>query len=761
MSNLEHLPTLYQEFVTTYLNTPAGHAHLQKYRYCRIAAQSNYQSIILRADQGEDVTELVLHKLLPYADTTRNHRQGAWIHYAPTINGDLRKWYERIGWIQPHEWEQVAAAILTFVRQCVALPDEIAAHCQTFTDHSYAKGFQTGTLTPILNALGPNAYHLFNNKSRRVLNYFTGTTFNQSLLTYPDANTRLHQLVHEYSHVISPAFNPQIAQLFQHEIGNSEEDIEGDAAENAVSAVRLADFFDMFCHWLVSVKKFDFRGTHYWRLAISHDGNLQNIQDEWQEWQEGGFVATSHQSHVSEDFTHVGTLKRAQFDRIRDHYLAQYPDITKKEINGLWSFAHHMKEGDRIIVYTKPPVGLETEAKSHLVLGMGTATGPYYFVPNVERGHCLPVEWDDTSQRELAQVRWRTSIGKIARATFEEYIAAPMIEPVIQTQIDAEDTDTEIAYPNATESAPQIVREPNALYTTTPESTTANIQQQLEPYTLAECAHDTGIDEATLDRWLQAIERRGQSIFYGPPGTGKTFIAEHLARHLASDTTNSGYAGFYQLIQFHPAYAYEDFIQGIRPLTDEHGRIGYALMPGHFRQFCQKAAQHQHTCVLIIDEINRANLTQVFGELMYLLEYRDREISLAAGGSPFRIPANVRIIGTMNTADRSIALIDHALRRRFAFIELEPNYDLLAAWHKQKQTGFSIASLVKLLEQLNRDIGDSHYAIGPAFFLRENLQDELADIWQMEIEPYLAEIFFNRQAQVERWQWRQIAPFLL
>ncbi|BAZ52045.1 ATPase [Nostoc sp. NIES-4103] len=266
-------------------------------------------------------------------------------------------------------------------------------------------------------------------------------------------------------------------------------------------------------------------------------------------------------------------------------------------------------------------------------------------------------------------------------------------------------------------------------------------------YTLAKFVGETGFDEAKIKLWVRTINRKYQAILYGSPGTGKTYIAEKLAQHLIS-----GGDGFSELVQFHPAYSYEDFIQGIRPQSLD-GKIIYPLVPGRFLEFCKKAESYKDTCVLIIDEINRANLAQVFGELMYLLEYRDREISLAAGNT-FRIPKNVRIIGTMNTADRSIAQIDHALRRRFAFIELRPNYDVLRRYHLK--THFAVEGLIKILQQLNQAIADKNYELGISFFLTQNLRDDIEDIWCMEIEPYLEEYFFNQLEKIDEFRWNRI-----
>jgi 5-methylcytosine-specific restriction protein B len=268
-------------------------------------------------------------------------------------------------------------------------------------------------------------------------------------------------------------------------------------------------------------------------------------------------------------------------------------------------------------------------------------------------------------------------------------------------------------------------------------------------FPLLQLAEETGFDEAELARWVRAIERKGQAILYGPPGTGKTFVAEKLAAHLIG-----GGDGFFDLVQFHPAYAYEDFVQGIRPQS-EGDHLSYPVVPGRFLEFCAEASQRRERCVLIIDEINRANLSRVFGELMYLLEYRERAIPLAGGGF-FKIPANVRLIGTMNTADRSIALVDHALRRRFAFLALYPNYDLLRRYHQRQQTGFSSEGLISILQRLNQQINDPHYAVGVTYFLTQHLADELEDIWRMEIEPYLEEYFFDQPGKVADFRWDTI-----
>ncbi len=281
------------------------------------------------------------------------------------------------------------------------------------------------------------------------------------------------------------------------------------------------------------------------------------------------------------------------------------------------------------------------------------------------------------------------------------------------------------------------------------------VPQPLIP--IAQLTQNSGIPAGQWQTWIEAIGRKGQLIFYGPPGTGKTFLAEQLAAHLVG-----GGRGLRQLIQFHPAYSYEDFVQGLRPTVRDDGGLRYELVPGHFRRFCEQAARLDETdiCVLIIDEINRANLASVFGELMYLLEYRERAMPLAVGERPFHIPRNVRIIGTMNTADRSIALVDHALRRRFAFVHLPPLYDSLIHYHQQQQTGFDLRPLISLLRRINTTIGDPHYHLGITYFLLPDLTRHLPHIWQMEIEPYLEEYFFDQPDRVDLFRWTAVAAEL-
>ena len=234
-----------------------------------------------------------------------------------------------------------------------------------------------------------------------------------------------------------------------------------------------------------------------------------------------------------------------------------------------------------------------------------------------------------------------------------------------------------------------------------------------------------------------------QVIFQGPPGTGKTYVAQKLANHLAGSKDRV------TLVQFHPSYAYEDFVQGFRP-TLEAGQPGFKLKDGPLRQAAERARQDEDRNVkhfLIIDEINRGQLSKVLGELYFLLEYRDEEMRLQYSDEPFSLPKNLYIIGTMNTADRSIARVDLALRRRFYFVEFHPDDEpikgLLRRWLQTNIADMEwVADVVERANDLPRD--DYHAAIGPSYFMKDRLDDEMVErIWKHSVLPYIEERRFG------------------
>ncbi|GAA1946091.1 DUF4357 domain-containing protein [Kitasatospora viridis] len=255
--------------------------------------------------------------------------------------------------------------------------------------------------------------------------------------------------------------------------------------------------------------------------------------------------------------------------------------------------------------------------------------------------------------------------------------------------------------------------------------------------------------------WLQEVRDllwdERQLVLYGPPGTGKTYLAQKLAEFLGGGPEQV------KLVQFHPSYAYEDFFEGFRPKEDPETReVAFRLTAGPLRELADLASREGNRHVphfLIIDEINRANLAKVFGELYFLLEYRNKSVRLTYSGDDFALPPNLFVIGTMNTADRSIALVDAAMRRRFAFVELsprtEPTSGLLRRWLADK--GYD-SEPADLLDALNARIDEADFRIGPSYLMKSGVYREggLDRTWRTKILPLLEEHHYGEGVDIEK-----------
>ena len=274
-----------------------------------------------------------------------------------------------------------------------------------------------------------------------------------------------------------------------------------------------------------------------------------------------------------------------------------------------------------------------------------------------------------------------------------------------------------------------------------------------EPLSQQDLANQLHLPTDFLENIEALLEDKKQVIFQGPPGTGKTFVAQALAEHLA------GPNGRVTLVQLHPSYAYEDFVQGFRP-TLKNGQPGFELRDGPLLRAAKLARDDQSGAkhFLVIDEINRGNLAKVLGELYFLLEYRDKKIRLqyhSDAEEDFSLPPNLYFIGTMNTADRSIALVDLALRRRFYFVEFHPDDEpvkgVLRRWIGENAPGMEwVANVVERANVLLQD--DRHAAIGPSYFMKDGLDETAVErIWKHSVLSYIEERLFGDDDRIREF----------
>lgn len=273
-------------------------------------------------------------------------------------------------------------------------------------------------------------------------------------------------------------------------------------------------------------------------------------------------------------------------------------------------------------------------------------------------------------------------------------------------------------------------------------------------YTKEDFLKEVYMSEQQYKKLAALLHNKKNIILQGAPGVGKTFTAKRLAYSIMKEKDESRI----EFVQFHQNYSYEDFIMGYKPVEDR-----FELKYGIFYQFCEKAAnQPDKDYFFIIDEINRGNMSKIFGELLMLIErdYRDTQITLAYNGLLFSVPKNLYIIGMMNTADRSLAMIDYALRRRFSFFEIEPGFDSEGFMKYQNQLNHTaFHKLIDKIKDLNQEITlDSSlgkgFCIGHSYFCGCDVcTDEwLLSIVDYDILPMLSEYWFDDTAKIQRWE---------
>ena len=277
---------------------------------------------------------------------------------------------------------------------------------------------------------------------------------------------------------------------------------------------------------------------------------------------------------------------------------------------------------------------------------------------------------------------------------------------------------------------------------------------QKKKYTKEDFLKDVYISEEKYNKLVTVLKRKKNIILQGAPGVGKTFLAKRLAYSIMGEKDDERI----KFIQFHQNYSYEDFVMGYKPVEE-----GFELRNGIFYNFCKKAAEDpDKDYFFIIDEINRGNLSKIFGELLMLIEadYRDEKATLAYTGSDFSVPKNLHIIGMMNIADRSLAMIDYALRRRFSFFDIEPAFDSEGFSNYQKEfSNKTFSELIEKIKKLNEAIAQDQslgkgFCIGHSYFCNaeECTLEWMKDIVEFDIFPMLSEYWFDDESKLNEWK---------
>ena len=380
----------------------------------------------------------------------------------------------------------------------------------------------------------------------------------------------------------------------------------------------------------------------------------------------------------------------------------------KNNAHCLWQFANEIKVGD--VVFVKKGM--------HKIIGRGVVTSDYIYDSSRDTyKHIRKVDWQNNGEWEHP--------GQAVMKTLTNISAYP---DYVQKLLDlfAEDS---------------------------PEEVSEQKEIKYPPYSKDDFLNEVYMDEDTYNTLTELLEAKYNVILQGAPGVGKTFAAKRLAYSIMGQKDTSRVA----MVQFHQSYSYEDFIQGYRPSKE-----GFELENGAFYKFCKEADEdNERPYFFIIDEINRGNLSKILGELMMLIEKdkRGEKIKLLYSNEWFTVPQNVRIIGMMNTADRSLALMDYALRRRFAFFDFAPAFssegfkNYLAEKNSPK-----LESLITVVESLNNTIstdeslGDG-FRIGHSYFCTD---DEITDEWlksvvEYEVIPLIKEYWFDEPTKVRDW----------
>lgn len=443
----------------------------------------------------------------------------------------------------------------------------------------------------------------------------------------------------------------------------------------------------------------DSAATRYWLYAAG-DGSAN-----WESDYANGVMAIG--------WSGMGDLMTySSKEEMRRKMKALYGDkgSYKNQVHATWQFANELKPGD--IVFVK--------RGRKQIIGRGIVEGEYVYDP--ERGdfcNIRTVHWTDKGEWEHPEQSVIKALTDITPYT--DYVKQ------LQSIIDG-DKPEEAVLDNE------------------------EIEESFDPYTADDFLRDVYMDEQRYNTLKSLVLTKKNVILQGAPGVGKTYAAKRLAFSIMGEKDNNRV----KMVQFHQSYSYEDFIMGFRPTE-----TGFELKKGVFYEFCRKAAEDDRPYFFIIDEINRGNLSKIFGELFMLIESDKRgvELQLLYADEQFSIPSNIHIIGMMNTADRSLAMLDYALRRRFAFFEITPAFASAGfRAYRTKVNNQKFDRLIASVEQLNEVITNDDslgegFCVGHSYFCTNTTinDDWMRSVVEYELIPLLKEYWFDEPTKVKDW----------
>ncbi len=440
----------------------------------------------------------------------------------------------------------------------------------------------------------------------------------------------------------------------------------------------------------------DVETTHYW---IYSPGDGAEI---WDECYSDGFMAIGWDAIGDlTQYSSKDEMKKAMKEKINPAY------SYKNDAHATWQFVREMKPGD--IVFAKKGM--------HLVIGRGVVESEYEFDPS--RAH----------YKNVRKVKW-THKGEWQHPG----------QAVMKTLTDI------TAYTNYVEKL-------NSLFESEIEDDVEEQEIDYPAYDAEQFLEEVYMDEESYNTLVALVQTKKNVILQGAPGVGKTFAAKRLAYSMMGVKDPNRV----MMVQFHQSYSYEDFIMGFRPSEN-----GFELKRGAFYNFCKEAEiDNDNDYFFIIDEINRGNLSKIFGELFMLIESDKRgvELQLLYSDEKFSVPSNVYIIGMMNTADRSLAMLDYALRRRFAFFEMKPGFDTDGfREYKMGLASDKFDRLINCVENLNSAIAADEslgegFCIGHSYFcnLKKATDQALSGIVEFELIPLLKEYWFDEPVKIKDW----------